>query len=73
MLFFVLQIESLYPTEFGPSSMSTEDFLSKGLSQLDEKLKARVTSASANGNVLRYVCVVENLRLVTVYFTNNFL
>lgn len=50
--------------------MSTEDFLAKGLSQLDEKLKERVAAASARGNVLRYVCVVENLRLVVVYLTN---
>ncbi|KAJ3684330.1 hypothetical protein LUZ61_013494 [Rhynchospora tenuis] len=57
-----IKIESLYPSEFGPDSMSTDDFLAKGLSQLDEKLKERVVTASSKGNVLRYVCVIEDLR-----------
>ncbi|KAJ1688960.1 hypothetical protein LUZ63_013115 [Rhynchospora breviuscula] len=57
-----IKIESLYPSEFGPDSMSTEDFLSKGLWQLDEKLKERVATASSKGNVLRYVCVIEDSR-----------
>ncbi|KAF3327272.1 hypothetical protein FCM35_KLT07390 [Carex littledalei] len=57
-----IKIESLYPSEFGPDSMSTEDFLAKGLSHLDEKLKERVATASLKGNVLRYVCVIQDLR-----------
>ncbi|XP_078180856.1 glyceraldehyde-3-phosphate dehydrogenase-like family protein isoform X3 [Carex rostrata] len=57
-----IKIESLYLSEFGPDSMSMEDFLAKGLSQLDEKLKERVAIASLKGNVLRYVCVIQDSR-----------
>ncbi|KAJ3681011.1 hypothetical protein LUZ60_015500 [Juncus effusus] len=55
-----IKIESLYPSEFGSESMSTEEFLSKGLSQLDKNMKERISTASSKGNVLRYVCILED-------------
>lgn len=57
-----LKIESLYPNELGPDSMSTEDFFSNGLSSLDKDILERVKVASSNGNVLRYVCTIEGSR-----------
>ncbi|KAL9424077.1 hypothetical protein AB3S75_036036 [Citrus x aurantiifolia] len=57
-----LKIESLYPEEMGPNIMSVEDFLSTGLPLLDNDIGERVRKASLNGNVLRYVCVIEGSR-----------
>ncbi|KAJ6790645.1 uncharacterized protein M6B38_174385 [Iris pallida] len=57
-----IQVESLYPDELGPNSMSTEAFLESGLSSLDKDVDERVRSASSKGNVLRYVCVIEGPR-----------
>ncbi|KAK9279801.1 hypothetical protein L1049_013483 [Liquidambar formosana] len=57
-----IKIESLYPEEMGPSVMSVEDFLVSGLLLLDKDIKERVEKASSNGNVLRYVCVIEGSR-----------
>lgn len=57
-----LQIESLYPKEMGPEAMAVEEFLSNGLPMLDNDIKERVEKASLNGNVLRYVCVIEGSR-----------
>lgn len=42
--------------------MSVEDFLSTGLPLLDNDIGERVRKASLNGNVLRYVCVIEGSR-----------
>ena len=42
--------------------MSVEDFLDSGLVKLDINIKERVRKASLNGNVLRYVCVIEGTR-----------
>lgn len=57
-----IKIESLFPEEMGPNVMSVEDFLISGLPQLNKDIKERVEKASSNGNVLRYVCVIEDFR-----------
>ncbi|XP_021715587.1 uncharacterized protein LOC110683503 isoform X3 [Chenopodium quinoa] len=57
-----IKVESLYPAEMGPNAMSVEDFLANGVSQLDNSLADRVEKAASNGNVLRYVCVIEGSR-----------
>ncbi|TXG73429.1 hypothetical protein EZV62_002008 [Acer yangbiense] len=57
-----IKIESLYPEEMGPNVMSVEDFLSTGISLLDNDIQERVRKASLNGNVLRYVCMIEGSR-----------
>ncbi|XP_027932232.1 homoserine dehydrogenase [Vigna unguiculata] len=57
-----IKIESLYPKEMGPDIMTVEDFLDRGLSLLDKDIQARVEKAASNGNVLRYVCVIEGSR-----------
>lgn len=70
-LFFVisnLQVESLYPDEMGPDKMSVEDFLAKGLPLLDKDIEKRFKVASSNGNVLRYVCMIEGSR----YFSSSY-
>lgn len=55
-------MESLYPDELGPNSMSTEDFISSGLASLDKDISDRVKGASLKGSVLRYVCTIEGSR-----------
>ncbi|XP_071723294.1 uncharacterized protein [Rutidosis leptorrhynchoides] len=57
-----IKVESLYPEEMGPNSMSVEEFLDRGLSTLDKTIEERVKKAFASGNVLRYVCVIEGSR-----------
>ncbi|CAJ1965090.1 unnamed protein product [Sphenostylis stenocarpa] len=57
-----IQIESLYPREMGPDVMTVEDFLNRGLLLLDKDIETRVQKAASNGNVLRYVCVIEGSR-----------
>ncbi|KAF7831548.1 homoserine dehydrogenase [Senna tora] len=57
-----IQIESLYAEEMGPNVMTVEDFLNHGILLLDKDIQARVEKASSNGNVLRYVCVIEGSR-----------
>lgn len=57
-----IKIESLYPPEMGPDMMSVEDFLAIGLPLLDKNIQDRIEKASSNGNVLRYVCLIENKR-----------
>ncbi|KAK2442769.1 Glyceraldehyde-3-phosphate dehydrogenase family protein [Trifolium repens] len=57
-----IQIESLYPKEMGPDVMTVEDFLDRGLLLLDKDIQERVEKAASNGNVLRYVCVIEGQR-----------
>jgi hypothetical protein len=42
--------------------MSVEDFLDCGVLLLDKDIQERVNKASLNGNVLRYVCVIEGSR-----------
>ncbi|KAG1365557.1 hypothetical protein COCNU_12G005570 [Cocos nucifera] len=56
------KVDSLYPDELGPNSMSTEDFLSSGLSSVDRDFQERVRVASSKGKVLRYVCMIEGSR-----------
>ena len=46
----------------GSNVMSVEDFLDNGLLLLDKDIQERVYKASLNGNVLRYVCVIEGSR-----------
>uniref|UniRef100_A0A1D1Y0W5 Homoserine dehydrogenase n=1 Tax=Anthurium amnicola TaxID=1678845 RepID=A0A1D1Y0W5_9ARAE len=57
-----IKVESLYPVEMGHNSMSTEEFLNVGLSSIDRDISERVKVASSNGNVLRYVCLIEGSR-----------
>ncbi|KAH0974456.1 hypothetical protein GBA52_016355 [Prunus armeniaca] len=57
-----IKIESLYPEEMAPSLMSIEDFLGTGILSLDKDIQERVSKASLNGNVLRYVCVIDASR-----------
>lgn len=57
-----IKIESLYPEEMAPSVMSIEDFLGTGILSLDKDIQERVSKASLNGNVLRYVCVIDASR-----------
>ncbi|CAL0299104.1 unnamed protein product [Lupinus luteus] len=57
-----IQIESLYPKEMAPDLMTVEDFLGRGLSLLDKDIQERVEKAASKGNVLRYVCVIEDSR-----------
>ncbi|KAH0715647.1 hypothetical protein KY284_008552 [Solanum tuberosum] len=47
-----MKIESLYPDEMGPDVMPL----------LDKKIEDRTKQASANGNVLRYVCLIDDVR-----------
>ncbi|KAL5539171.1 hypothetical protein UlMin_042950 [Ulmus minor] len=53
-----IKIESLYPEAMGPNVMSFDKFLGN-VSLLDKDIQERVHKASWNGNVLRYVCVIE--------------
>jgi hypothetical protein len=46
----------------GPDVMTVEDFLDRGLLLLDRDIQQRVEKAASNGNVLRYVCVIEGQR-----------
>lgn len=46
----------------GPAVMSVDKFLENGLPKLDNAISERVAKASLNGNVLRYVCVIEGTR-----------
>lgn len=62
MMDTALQVESLYPEEMGPAVMSVHEFMSTGLSLLDNNIQERVQKASLHGNVLRYVCVLEGAR-----------
>ncbi|BFG30601.1 hypothetical protein CerSpe_168750 [Prunus speciosa] len=57
-----IKIESLYPEEMAPSVMSIEDFLGTGILSLDKDIQERVSKASLNGNVLRYVCTIDASR-----------
>ncbi|KNA09048.1 hypothetical protein SOVF_157180 [Spinacia oleracea] len=57
-----IKVESLYPAEMGPNVMNVEEFLATGVPQLDNNLADRVEKAATNGNVLRYVCVIEGSR-----------
>lgn len=57
-----VEVESLYPSEMGPDAMSIEDFLNKGLPTLDEEMVERIKNAASNGNVVRYVCKIDNSR-----------
>uniref|UniRef100_A0A2N9FMU5 homoserine dehydrogenase n=1 Tax=Fagus sylvatica TaxID=28930 RepID=A0A2N9FMU5_FAGSY len=54
-----IKIESLYPEVMGSNVMSVEDFLDSGLLLLDKDIQERVNKASLNGNVLRYVCLIQ--------------
>ena len=58
----ILQVESLFPVEMGPNMMPVEAFLENGLPLLDKGIQERVEKASSNGNVLRYVCLIEESR-----------
>ncbi|XP_021827504.1 uncharacterized protein LOC110768129 [Prunus avium] len=57
-----IKIESLYPEEMAPSVMSIEDFLGTGILSLNKDIQERVSKASLNGNVLRYVCTIDASR-----------
>lgn len=57
-----IKVESLYPEAMGPDKMTVEDFLENGLPLLDKGMQDRVENASSKGNVLRYVCVINQSR-----------
>lgn len=57
-----IKVESLYPKEMGPKAMAVEEFLANALPQLDNQIAERVKKAASNGNVLRYVCMIEGSR-----------
>ncbi|PSR90085.1 Homoserine dehydrogenase [Actinidia chinensis var. chinensis] len=57
-----IKVESLFPVEMGPNMMPVEAFLENGLPLLDKGVQERVEKASSNGNVLRYVCLIEESR-----------
>ncbi|KAL3621588.1 hypothetical protein CASFOL_036500 [Castilleja foliolosa] len=57
-----IKVESLYPVEMGPDVMLLEEFLVNGLPSLDKDIQKRIDSAASNGNVLRYVCLIEESR-----------
>lgn len=46
----------------GPHLMNTEDFLGSGLALLNVIISERVKAALSKGNVLRYVCMIEDSR-----------
>ncbi|KAF6151952.1 hypothetical protein GIB67_010526 [Kingdonia uniflora] len=54
-----IKVESLYPQEMGPNTMSLDDFMASGLPSLDKDIEEKTKVASINGNVLRYVCMIE--------------
>ncbi|CAH9115436.1 unnamed protein product [Cuscuta epithymum] len=54
-----MKIESLYPAHMGPGVMPLDQFLNNGLPQLDKGIQERIEKASSNGNVLRYVCLID--------------
>ncbi|XP_057782144.1 uncharacterized protein LOC131000315 [Salvia miltiorrhiza] len=57
-----IKVESLYPEKMGPAKMPLDEFLAEGLPLLDEDIQKRIENASSNGNVLRYVCLIEESR-----------
>ncbi|KAK6936278.1 Homoserine dehydrogenase, catalytic [Dillenia turbinata] len=57
-----IKIESLCPEEMVPNVMSAEEFLVEGLTLLDKVIEEGVRKASSNGNVLCYVCAIEDTR-----------
>ncbi|KAI3707811.1 hypothetical protein L2E82_36657 [Cichorium intybus] len=63
-----IKIGSLYPDKMSPNKMSLKDFLANGLPLLDNDIEERIKKASSNGNVLRYVCVIENSRYLSIPF-----
>lgn len=62
------QVESLYPEKMGPANMPLDEFLAKGLPLLDEAIQKRIESAASNGNVLRYVCLIEESRYLLITY-----
>lgn len=57
-----IKVESLYPEAMEPDKMTVEDFLENGLPLLDKGIQDRVGKASSKGNVLRYVCMIDQSR-----------
>ncbi|VFQ94083.1 unnamed protein product [Cuscuta campestris] len=57
-----MKIESFYPPYMGPDVMALEEFLKTGLPMLDKGIQERIETASSNGNVLRYVCLIDDAR-----------
>nr|GMD71396.1 Homoserine dehydrogenase lacking ACT domain containing protein [Ipomoea batatas]GME06452.1 Homoserine dehydrogenase lacking ACT domain containing protein [Ipomoea batatas] len=57
-----MKIESLYPAHMGPDVMPLDEFLNNGLPLLDKGIQERTEKASSNGNVLRYVCLIDDSR-----------
>ncbi|XP_020596256.1 uncharacterized protein LOC110036203 isoform X1 [Phalaenopsis equestris] len=54
-----IKVDSLYPDDMGPKSMSIEDFINHGLPLLDRDVAEKVEVATFRGNILRYVCKIE--------------
>lgn len=51
-----------------PGVMSLEEFLVNGLPSLDKDIQKRIENASSNGNVLRYVCLIEESRYLIITY-----
>ncbi|KAG0466426.1 hypothetical protein HPP92_018006 [Vanilla planifolia] len=57
-----IKVDSLYPEEMGPKSMSIGEFLNRGLPILDKDVGEKIKMAASKGNVVKYVCIIEGLR-----------
>ncbi|KAH0465273.1 hypothetical protein IEQ34_005376 [Dendrobium chrysotoxum] len=57
-----IKVDSLYPDNMGPKSISVDDFINHGLPLLDKEVGEKVAVAASKGNVLRYVCMIEGSR-----------
>lgn len=60
-------MDSLYPDDMGPKSMSIDDFINHGLPLLDGEVGEKVEVAASKGHVLRYVCMIEGSRYFSIY------
>ncbi|XP_028550107.1 uncharacterized protein LOC110104521 isoform X2 [Dendrobium catenatum] len=57
-----IKVDSLYPDNMGPKSISVDDFINHVLPLLDSEVGEKVAVAASKGNVLRYVCMIEGSR-----------
>ncbi|CAA0813167.1 Glyceraldehyde-3-phosphate dehydrogenase-like family protein [Striga hermonthica] len=57
-----IKVESLFPVDMGPDVMPLEEFLVNGLPLIDKDIQKRIDNAGSKGNVLRYVCLIEESR-----------
>ena len=55
-----VRLESMVPEECSAAAMPLDDFMSRGLQQMDAPMRQKVQDASAKGEVLRYAATIEN-------------